>query len=54
MENVYSYADVLESYMIAEEGFGDAIKKAGKFVGKALYAVIRLIREGLKKDCRKG
>ena len=29
MENVYSYADVLESYMIAEEGFGDAIKKAG-------------------------
>ena len=36
MENVYSYADVLESYMIAEEGLGDAIKKAGSKIVSVL------------------
>ena len=48
MENVYSYADVLESYMIAEEGFGDAIKKAGKFIGKALLSAIQFIKKAIQ------
>ena len=46
-----NYADVLESYIIydiAEEGFGEAIKKAGKFVGKVLLSIIQAIKRVLQ------
>ena len=41
MSNNYeSYADVLESYMIAEEGILSGIKKAGGFIFKKLKTII--------------
>ena len=41
MSNYESYADVLESYTIAEEGILSGIKKAGGFVFKKLIGIIR-------------
>ena len=43
MNNYNSYADVLESYIIAEEGFMDKVKDAGKFVWKKLKDMINIL-----------
>jgi len=47
-----NYADVLESYIIydiAEEGFGEAIKKAGKSIVGFIMKVIEGIRNLIRK-----
>lgn len=48
-----SYADVLESYMIAEEGIMDKIKSAGKVIFETVRKVLRAIKEGLLKIVNK-
>ena len=40
-----NYADVLESYLIAEEGFGDVLKKVGGAVAKGFRAALAFIRK---------
>ena len=48
MSNNYeSYADVLESYMIAEEGILSGIKSVGKMAWKGLLRIIEIIKNGL-------
>ena len=46
--NIYeSYADVLESYTIAEEGILSGIKTVGKIAWKGLLRIIEIIKTGL-------
>ena len=57
MSNYESYADVLESYMIAEEGIiGDAVKGAVSalvtVVAKAIAALIKTIRKISEKNAK--
>ena len=47
MNNYESYADVLESYMIAEEGILSGIKAVGKMAWKGLLRIIEIIKTGL-------
>ena len=47
MSNYESYADVLESYMIAEEGILSGIKAVGKMAWKGLLRIIEIIKTGL-------
>lgn len=47
MENKKNYAEVLESYMIAEEGFGTAALKVLGFTVKAIFALPFVIIGGV-------
>ena len=49
MSNYESYADVLESYMIAEEGILTGIKKAGGFIFKKLMGIIKELIKKVKE-----